>query len=154
MFCNKCGAQLPDGANFCSSCGNQFQNQGFVSQPQLNPQTTFNPQFNSSAQTRVLTSPNPDLIVCNSPEPIEQENKMLNLLLIIPLLGLWIRTEIYKTKSYKLRLKKFYLPFQLPLEELAAEMRVMMAPYGENKIGGGETRRGSREMQIEFVCAM
>ena len=26
MFCNRCGANIPDGSTFCPSCGNQFGN--------------------------------------------------------------------------------------------------------------------------------
>lgn len=36
MVCNKCGKQLPDGANFCSGCGAQLSAQ---SQPEAQPQS-------------------------------------------------------------------------------------------------------------------
>ena len=41
-YCPNCGAQLPDNANFCSSCGTRFsapQQQSY--QPQEQPQRKF-----------------------------------------------------------------------------------------------------------------
>lgn len=39
MFCPKCGANLPDEATFCSSCGSQMQKQ--EAQPEFNQQNQF-----------------------------------------------------------------------------------------------------------------
>lgn len=44
MFCNKCGAQLPDGVAFCSYCGNQL-----TAQPQQ-PEQPTQPQYQQPVQ--------------------------------------------------------------------------------------------------------
>lgn len=44
MFCNKCGAQLPDGVAFCSYCGNQL-----TPQPQQ-PEQPTQPQYEQPTQ--------------------------------------------------------------------------------------------------------
>ena len=47
MFCQKCGAQVPDGFAFCSECGSQVAAQPQaqpVYQPQYQPQSVYQPQ--------------------------------------------------------------------------------------------------------------
>lgn len=41
MFCQKCGAQLPDGFGFCSACGSKVE----AAQPQYRPQYQLQPQY-------------------------------------------------------------------------------------------------------------
>ena len=43
MFCEKCGAQLPEGSNVCSNCGAVVSNE-FVSQEVTSEQSAFTPQ--------------------------------------------------------------------------------------------------------------
>ena len=49
MFCPKCGAQVPDGSPFCSSCGAQMgQQQAPTNQGFSNPGNAFNNAFKSA----------------------------------------------------------------------------------------------------------
>ncbi|MBE6794248.1 MAG: zinc ribbon domain-containing protein [Ruminococcaceae bacterium] len=40
MFCNKCGAQLPDGSGFCSNCGSKAD----TTVPTMSPDPYYNQQ--------------------------------------------------------------------------------------------------------------
>ena len=63
MFCPKCGANLPEGAPFCSSCGAQMENQQAQQfnqqnqyvQPEQAYQYNPQPQFGASAKLRGLS---------------------------------------------------------------------------------------------------
>lgn len=48
MFCSKCGAEIPDGSQWCPQCGAQ---QGVAAGPTATPNPTFNPN--------VTPTPNP-----------------------------------------------------------------------------------------------
>lgn len=44
MICPNCGAQIPDGAAFCTNCGNAAPAQQTYQQPQPQPQQPYQPQ--------------------------------------------------------------------------------------------------------------
>lgn len=50
MFCNKCGAQIPDGSTFCSSCGQPLAGGNVNNQQSYNAQPNYNVQPNYNAQ--------------------------------------------------------------------------------------------------------
>lgn len=59
MICPQCGANVPDGARFCGSCGCRMDQVAQPSQPQYQAPTPAQNQYNGNAQFQAQPQPQP-----------------------------------------------------------------------------------------------
>ena len=100
MICSKCGAQLPDGSKFCSSCGNYVVGNDTQSESPIQQNTTSYNNVNTNIRQSMYNEKSTDHTAEFSPKDISDNKVMAMVPYLLGSFGIIIALLAVKESPY------------------------------------------------------